>query len=301
MTTTNCENPYNIGGGQAVGCGQCLPCRIKKRREWSHRIQLEAGLKPDNNFLTLTYAKDPKHLEPKDMRVFLDNLRHIIGYGKFRFFGVGEYGDDNFRPHYHLVLFGYPSCFKPRHRGDCDCASCSVIHRAWGRGFITNDPLTPERAAYIARYTVKKMTRTDDPRLGDLQPEFARMSLKPGIGAGVVDALAELITRYSLLTPQGDVPVTLRHGRQQMPLGRYLRKKLRERLGLDARSPHVLSPEASYAHFHSEENADMRALLAASFTDSEAPSLKQQLLKASREQRNQIERRYHLFKPKGKI
>lgn len=301
MTTTKCHNPYSIGGGQAVGCGQCLPCRIKKRREWAHRIQLEQGLKPDNNFLTLTYAKDPKNLNPKDMRTFLDNLRNIIGYGRFRYFGVGEYGDDNLRPHYHLVLFGYPPCLRPAHRGNCTCASCSVIHRAWGRGFITNDPLIPERAAYIARYTVKKMTRTDDPRLGDLTPEFARMSLKPGIGAGVVDALAELITRYSLLDSQGDVPVTLRHGTQQMPLGRYLRKKLRERLGLDARSPHVLSAEAAYKHFHSEENADMRALLAASFTDPEAPSLKQQLLKASREQRDQIERRNRLFKPKGKI
>lgn len=301
MTTTTCDNPFNIGGGQAVGCGRCLPCRIKKRREWAHRIQLEQGLKPDNNFLTLTYAKDPGSLDPKQMRTFLDNLRHIVGYGKFRYFGVGEYGDDNDRAHFHLVLFGYPSCLRPAHRGDCFCAACKPIHQAWGRGFITNDPLTPERAAYIAKYTVKKMTRYDDPRLGNKHPEFARMSLKPGIGAGVVDALAELITRYSLLTPQGDVPVTLRHGRQQMPLGRYLRKQLRKRLGLDERSPHVLSPEAAYAHFYSEENADMRALLKASLTDSEAPSLKAQLLKASKEKRNQIERRHKLLSPKGKL
>lgn len=300
MTTTACRNPF-MRAGQAYGCGQCLPCRIKKRREWAHRIQLEQGLKPDNNFLTLTYEKAPDELTPADMRAFLDNLRHIVGYGKFRYFGVGEYGDDNFRPHMHLVLFGYPSCLKPRHRGDCSCKTCAPIHQAWGRGFITNDPLTPERAQYIAKYTIKKMTRSDDPRLGNKHPEFTRMSLKPGIGAGIVEALAELITRYSLLTPQGDVPVTLRHGTQQMPLGRYLRKKLRERLGLDARSPHVLSPEASYAHFHSDDQADMRALLHASLIDPKTPSLKAQLLNASRERSDQIERRHKLFAKKGKL
>lgn len=289
-------------GGQAYGCGQCLPCRIKKRREWQHRIMLETGLRPDNAFITLTYAKNPDTLQPADMRAFLDALRHRVGYGKFRYYGVGEYGEDNFRPHYHLAMFGWPTCARPRHRGECSCFSCLPIREVWGRGFITNQPLNDGTARYIARYTIKKMTRTDDPRLGNRHPEFARMSLKPGIGQGVVEALSELITRYNLLTPQGDVPVTLRHGTQQMPLGRYLRKQLRKRLGLDERSPHVLSPQASYTHFHSDENADMRALLQAALTGQDGtPSLKTHLLKASRSKGDQVERRHHIFNSKGKL
>lgn len=301
MTTTACSNPF-IKAGQAYGCGQCLPCRIKKRREWQHRIMLEVGLKPDNAFVTLTYQKNPDSLEPADLRAFLDNLRHIVGYGKFRYYGVGEYGEKNFRPHFHVALFGYPTCLRPHTRGTCACAACSPLSQSWGRGFITNQTLNDGTAQYIARYTIKKMTRTDDPRLGNKHPEFARMSLKPGIGQGVVEALAELITRYQLLTPQGDVPVTLRHGKQQMPLGRYLRKQLRKRLGLDERSPHVLSPQAATAHFYSEENEDMRALLQAALTNQDGtPSLKTQLLNASRSKRDQIERRHHIFNKKGKL
>lgn len=145
------------------------------------------------------------------------------------------------------------------------------------------------------------MTRFDDPRLGNRHPEFARMSLKPGIGFGVLEKVAAIITRYNLLTPQGDVPVTLRHGGQEQPLGRYLRKKLRKHLGLDERSPHTLSPEAAHAFHHSEENQAMRAVQEAARNDPKNPSLKHHLLKASEGERLQLQRRQNIFKAKGKL
>lgn len=141
------------------------------------------------------------------------------------------------------------------------------------------------------------MTRFDDPRLGNRHPEFARMSLKPGIGAGVVEATAAVITRYNLLTPEGDVPVTLRHGDLEWPLGRYLRRCLRKHMGLDQRSPHVLSADASYKNFHDPENG-LRILLEAAKVDPENPSLKSQLLKASEGDREKLKRRHHLFDAK---
>lgn len=145
------------------------------------------------------------------------------------------------------------------------------------------------------------MTRFDDPRLGNRHPEFARMSLKPGIGAGVLENVASVITRYNLLTREGDVPVTLAHGGHQMPLGRYLRKKLRKHLGLDERSPHVVSAQASHAHYWSEENSAMRAVQQAALNDPKNPSLKYHLLKASEGERMQLAARQRLFNSKGKL
>lgn len=290
-----------MGNGGAHGCGQCLPCRLKRRREITHRIMLEAGLKQDNAFVTLTYEKDPVSLVPADLRAFFDALRKKVGYRVFRYYAVGEYGDQSMRPHYHVALFGMATCLRPSGRSDCNCRACVPISEAWGRGLIKNLPLEIGSARYIARYTIKKMTRTDDPRLGNRHPEFTRQSLKPGIGYGVLDKVADTIVRYNLLSPQGDVPVTLRHGTQEYPLGRYLRSKLRVLFGRDHRSPHVLSAEAAYAFYHSPEQTALRVMQEAARTDSDAPTLKAQLVKASRTRRENLARRHKLFGKKYEL
>lgn len=289
--------------GQAYGCGQCLPCRLKKRREWTHRIMLEAGLNQDNAFLTLTYEKDPISLEPLDHRRFMDALRKRLKPMPVRFYCVGEYGEKNNRPHLHYALFGYPSCragSTKRGKYRC-CGPCDTIEEVWGKGLIKNLPLEIGSARYIARYVIKKMTRFDDPRLQPgMHPEFSRMSLKPGLGHGALLQCATVISRYNLLTPEGDVPVTLRHGTTEWPLGRYLRKKLRKELGLDERSPSVLSPEAAYSAFIND--TEMRSLQNAAIADPENPSVKYHLLAASAARRAQIERRLKLFvKRAGKL
>jgi len=107
-----CKNPYiPTGKGKAYPCGQCLPCRINRRRIWAHRIMLEAGLYGDNAFITLTYddEHDPTSLEPKHAQTFLKRLRH--NYPKpIRYYLVGEYGESTDRPHYHAALFNFPAC-----------------------------------------------------------------------------------------------------------------------------------------------------------------------------------------------
>lgn len=81
------------------------------------------------------------------------------------------------------------------------------------------------------------MTRHDDPRLEGRHPEFARMSLRPGIGRDFMHEAASAFLQFNLDASESDVPVTLRHGSRQLPLGRYLRKTYRRFVGRDEKAP----------------------------------------------------------------
>jgi len=150
---------------------------------------LERGKHGDASFVTLTYSEDKVpadgSLDPDVARDWLKRLRERMRPRLLRFYLVGEYGDLTFRPHYHAALFGMPNCLRGRtdHRLERCCASCEVIKASWGLGGIDCRELSMETAQYLVGYVGKKMTRPTDSRLAGRAPEFARMSLKPGIGA----------------------------------------------------------------------------------------------------------------------
>lgn len=75
------------------------------------------------------------------------------------------------------------------------------------------------------------MTSSEHPANTGRHPEFARMSLKPGIGAWAMEDVALTIMQHPKLAKQEDVPTSLMHGKRHMPLGRYLRRKLADALG----------------------------------------------------------------------
>lgn len=237
-----CKNPYMMER-HAFPCGQCMPCRIAKKREWMHRIMLEAKLHADNAFVTLTYNDDhvPRDgsLVPRDLQLWLKVFRKKLLPNTVRYFAVGEYGDVNERPHYHIALFGYPPCARGRtalnRAGKC-CTVCDLLSDTWNKGRVFVGSLEPESAGYIAGYVTKKMTSMDDERLRGRHPEFARMSRRPGLGVGYMDEVASTIMEHGLET-QEDVPTVLRHGSRLLPIGRSLRRKLRERIGRDPSTP----------------------------------------------------------------
>lgn len=87
------------------------------------------------------------------------------------------------------------------------------------------------------------MTNKNDPRLLDRSPEFATMSLRPGIGHGFMHEVANTYLSFDLETRQADVPVSLSHGTKNLPLGRYLRRKLRLMVGHDEKAPQNVPSE----------------------------------------------------------
>lgn len=204
---------------------------------------LESLCHSANAFVTLTYAEDTitenASLQPAHMQEFLKRLReHCLRkeQKKIRFYGVGEYGDTTERPHYHLLLFGYQSCLRgqsmySRVATSC-CSRCDLIKDIWGYGHVALGTVTHQSVRYVCGYMTKNMRHRHDPRLKGREPEFARMSLRPGIGFAALDELTRTIMQYDLDETE-KVPTHLRHGEIKRPLGRYLRGKLADMLDMD--------------------------------------------------------------------
>lgn len=253
-----CINPYVPRFGSVpYGCTQCGPCRINRRREWSSRMLLEAMKHGDSSFVTLTYADSTPQVVPckvckgsckrcdckvhsaslvrYDYRCFLKRLRSLLAPEKIRYFMVGEYGSQTQRPHFHAILFG----LAPRIAGGVDGFS-GIVRDAWPCGHVLVGDATVDSMQYVAGYVQKKMTAKEDKRLYGREPEFARMSLRPGIGAYAVADIAKVLgtdAGLQQLVDSGDVPASLSMGKRSIPLARYLRKKLRVAIGLDEKAP----------------------------------------------------------------
>lgn len=242
-----CRNPYRKGK-MLFGCGQCLPCRINRRREWLHRMILEAKCHEHSAFLSLTYSDQNlplssnglPTLNPKHLQDWLKRFRKEILPLKIRFFAVGEYGDETNRPHYHAIIYGYRSCeyINSRYskfRTNC-CRQCDLVRDTWQLGNVYLGTVDPESMQYCAGYTVKKLTKEDDPRLNGRHPEFARMSTRPGLGYDALHEVASTLMQFNL-DERDDVPSSLQHGKKILPLGRYLRQNLRLMVGKEKNAP----------------------------------------------------------------
>lgn len=307
-----CKKPVLVKG-MYYPCGQCIPCRIKRKREWTHRIMLESGLQSDNTFITLTYSDETlplmnldgtalmsttqvSTLRKSDMQLFLKRFRAAIAPLKIRLVYVGEYGDISERPHYHAAIFGYPNCLRgktrylvgPNRTQKSCCVHCDLIMRTWGRGHVMLGSLTAESAQYIAGYVTKKMTSSTDSRLRGRAPEFLQPSMRKGIGTDAMWDVASTLMQFDLEKTLTDVPVSLRHGSREMPLGRTLRNKLRSMIGRD---------EKASQGAIDEYQKKMLPLYEAAIASPDDPSVLSHIQKASKQKILNAEKRLSL---KGK-
>mgnify|MGYP000025964551 CR=1 FL=1 len=168
-------------------CGRCRACRLTYSREWAIRCIHEASLHRDNAFLTLTYRDadlpDGNSLCTRDVQLFVKRMRKRMG--SFRFFHCGEYGEENSRPHYHMLVFGKDFEDKKPHskrRGHV-LYNSGVLDDLWGRGFASIGSVTLESASYTARYIMKKVGGEGaEAHYSGRKPEYVTMSRLPGIG-----------------------------------------------------------------------------------------------------------------------
>lgn len=264
---------------------------------WKTRLTLEAIAHPHSSFVTLTYRDPPKTpqglptLTPADLSNWLKRLRKAISPSLIRFYAAGEYGDRLQRPHYHAILFGYRGCSYGKSRYsdgrtiDC-CASCDLIRDTWQHGIVECQPMAAEHAAYIVGYVMKKMTHKEDTRLNGRHPEFARQSLRPGLGRNAVPGLVDVSRARLLAGTANDVPTAVRIQGKISPLGRYIRTQLRKELGGDGKAPQEVIDQME---------AEMLPLLAASRADPENITLKKQLVAKARGEIASLKAKMEIF------
>lgn len=244
-----CINPFRRAHAE-FGCGQCIPCRVNRRRLWTGRIGLEAAAhRLPSWFVTLTYADDQV---PDSGSLSGDHWRAFSKGIGCRYFGVGEYGSLHGRPHYHAILFG----LSPGEASE-------LVAERWRRGFVVVSPFTAERAQYIAGYVVKKWTRPDVDELGDRSPEFARMSRRPGIGIPGLAWLAEWLVSSEgarFIARTKDVPKQIRVDGKLFPLGATCVAYLRAQAGMPDKDPNRLRNYEAMNQIREDEFPDLAEL-----------------------------------------
>lgn len=197
-----------------IPCSKCIGCRLEYSRQWAVRMMHEASLHEDNCFVTLTYSPENMpsdgSLHLSHFQDFVKRLRSRTGVPGIKYFHCGEYGDTFGRPHYHANFFGYdfPDKYHWRtsDRGDLLYRS-DLLESLWTFGSSEIGAVTFESAAYVARYVCKKLNissrspqaavaayndkyeryHLDTGEVFYLQPEYATMSRRPGIGKGWFD------------------------------------------------------------------------------------------------------------------
>lgn len=213
-----------------VPCGKCIGCKLEYSKQWANRCMLEASLYPRewSHFLTLTYNDEnlpirrygdhnqykAYSLDKPALSAFLKRLRSYykdhFDHDGIRFFGCGEYGNNTFRPHYHLLLFNCPiddiQTIGKNALGDLYYRS-DVIEQCWHFGFVTIGEVSWESCAYVARYVTKKAGKNKPNEFyydHHIQPEFVLMSRRPGIGRGFYEQNRDRLYQFDSVYLSGE-------------------------------------------------------------------------------------------------
>lgn len=198
-----------------VPCGRCAWCKRDKRNEWCIRFEEEAKHNPYVTFLTLTYDNDSLPINETtgeaipsvnkyDLQTFFKRARK--DGKKFKYFAASEYGHENGRPHYHVLLFS---------------KNGQSYKKYWFKGFSVEVPATKGSYRYVTKYILKGSKVPQG-----AEPNFMLCSKRPAIGY----YLNEQNIKNQLKTnDDGTTAFTYTHeGGTKSPLPRYYRKKYRD-------------------------------------------------------------------------
>lgn len=176
------------------------------------------------HFVTLTY--NTKYvpitqagyltLNKKNLQNFFKRLRFNTGVTNLKYYAVGEYGTDNWRPHYHALIFNLPSEHDVVNAWISDKRKTDTAEKLGDCHFGT---VTGASVGYTLKYISKKrlipVHRNDD-RL----PEFALQS--KGLGSKYLNEAshawhhADLLNRMHLVIEGG----------KKISMPRYFKNKI---------------------------------------------------------------------------
>lgn len=172
------DRRYMPKAGFQVPCGKCYQCIKRKITDWSTRLHYEemySRTKP--LFLTLTYndanLKKPMPnakfatLCKRDLQTFFKRLRKLSSRrsdykNDIRYLAVGEYGTQNKRPHYHILVFNAYS------------VDCINAWKLGGKeiGEIYHGDVSDRSIAYVCGYTIARESNRAHVLRNHLIPEF---------------------------------------------------------------------------------------------------------------------------------
>ena len=193
----NCINPLlinNNGKDLYVPCGKCLNCRIQKRTEWTVRLLFELTTWDVSCFATLTY--DDRYLPENgsivksDLVKYFKRLRRDLnGDEKLKYFGVGEYGEESGRPHYHAIVFGIND---------------KRIEDNWTYGFVHKGYVSHDSIQYVCKYIFKKFTgKMEDKEYKSKGKENVFRIMSKGIGRDAFESYIDSGWKKEYLTVNG--------------------------------------------------------------------------------------------------
>lgn len=199
-------------------------------------------------------------LNPQDTRNFIRNLRYKLK-APFKYFLVGEYGDNFDRPHYHALIFGEDFGLSQYSAGkksssdqisdlhqlhNTEALQSPQLNELWGLGFTSVGALTFDSAAYCAQYAIKKINgSTAKSHYGDKHPEFMRTS-QNAIGKQYAHLYADEIINHNNVLANG----------QPQPIPQYYLKQY-EKLNYDLSD--LKQRREEFSETHSIEKSYLRA------------------------------------------
>lgn len=212
-----------------IPCGHCIGCREKYSKDWAARCWHESQfyekkccfltltldrnhpqfdeMAPDGSLRRNVYAVDEETgktiiVSKGCIQIFISKLRSLLrsskyGNPKISYFGCGEYGKKLNNPHYHILLFGFDFPDKKLWKVSSAGSSlfrCSFLEEVWPYGFSTIGDVDFRSAAYVARYALKKVSKSENPyqyykHYAGRVPEFTCMT--KGLGSKWFDKYGE--------------------------------------------------------------------------------------------------------------
>lgn len=184
-----CISPFGVrdkvtGLTISVPCGKCHECTKRKISEWSFRLMQEEKTATSAYFVTLTYGTKYVPisragyltLNKKHLQNFFKRLRFNTGNTNIKYYAVGEYGTENWRPHYHAIIFNLESEFNVT---DAWVTDKRTTEKPEAIGECHFGTVTGASIGYCLKYIAKR-GRIPVHRNDDRLPEFALQSKRLG-------------------------------------------------------------------------------------------------------------------------